>query len=41
VNGATVFSEICQPDAEGDQVAAVTHWTNASFDDVLMTDQQQ
>ena len=40
VNGAAVFSEIYQPDAAGDLVGVVTHWTNASFDDVLFTELQ-
>lgn len=41
VNGATVFSEIYQPDAVGDYVGVVTHWTNANFDDVVFTELQQ
>ncbi len=41
VNGATIFSGLYQPDAAGDFVGVVTHWTNASFDDVLFTELQQ
>jgi hypothetical protein len=41
VNGATIFSDIYQPDASGDYLGVVTHWTNASFDDVLITELQQ
>jgi hypothetical protein len=41
VNGATIFSQIYQPDAAGDYLGLVTHWTNANFDDVLVTELQQ
>jgi hypothetical protein len=41
VNGATVFSQIYQPDASGEFVGVVTHWTDANFDDVQVTELQQ
>ncbi|MET0658905.1 MAG: hypothetical protein ABW110_12185, partial [Steroidobacteraceae bacterium] len=41
VNGATIFAEVYQPDASGDYVGVVTHWTNASFDDLSIAEISQ
>ena len=35
VNGVPVFENVLQPDALGGRLGFVTHWTNASIDDVL------
>lgn len=41
VNGAPVFADVYQPDAAGDFAGVVTHWTDASFDDVQVTELQR
>jgi uncharacterized membrane protein len=35
VNGVAVFENVLQPDATGGRLGFVTHWTNASIDEVL------
>jgi hypothetical protein len=36
VNGVTVFNNVLQPDAVGGGLGLVTHFTQASIDDVLL-----
>lgn len=38
VNGAPVFTNVWQPDAGGARVGFVTHWANANFDDISVTE---
>jgi hypothetical protein len=37
VNGVTVFNEVRQPDLGAHWLGLVTHWTNAEFDDLSIT----
>jgi hypothetical protein len=41
VNGVTVFQDVYQPGARGEFGGVVTHWTDANFDDVQVSEQQQ
>jgi hypothetical protein len=38
VNGAPVFTDVWQPDAGGARLGFVTHFANANFDDISVTE---